>query len=476
MLPTRAAEALEGVARHVVAARHRNLLDRVGHLLHRDLDEAFRHILRRTAGLGGQHGKLRLHHVPIESLVGAMAKHPGKVRRLDLADHHVGVGHGQRAAAPVAGRAGVGARALRAHAKTCAVELQDGAATGRHGVDAHHRGAHAHASHLRLELAFELAGKVRYVRGGAAHVKADHALHAGQFGGAGHADDAAGRAGQDRVLALKGVCVGQAPGGLHEKNLHARHLAGHLLHVPAQDGRQVGIDHRRVAPADELHHRAGLVAGADLGEAHLPGDARGRLFVRGEAVAVQEDDGHAAQAGVKCGLQLRAQMAFIERLHHVALRADAFLGLDHAAVQQFGQHDAPVEQARAVLVSDAQRVAKPARGDQQRGLALALQQRVGGDRRAHLHALDVLRRHRLAGQQSQQVADAGDCRVAVLLGVVAEQLVRHQPAVGAFAHHVGEGAAAIDPELPAVASDCGGIRKCRVSHKSIAHNDRKTLG
>jgi hypothetical protein len=74
------------------------------------------------------------------------------------------------------------------------------------------------------------------------------------------------------------------------------------------------------------------------------------------------------------------------------------------------------------------------------------------------------------------VADAGDRRVAVLLGVVAEQLVRDQPAVGAFAHHVGEGAATVDPELPAVASDCGGFRKCRVSHKSIAHNDRKTLG
>jgi hypothetical protein len=125
-----------------------------------------------------------------------------------------------------------------------------------------------------------------------------------------------------------------------------------------------------------------------------------------------------------------AQMRFVQRLHHVALRADALLGLDHAAVQQLGQHDAPVEQARAVLVGDAQRVAKAARGDQQRGLALALQQRVGGHRGAHLHALDVLRRHRLAGQQSQQVADAGHRRVAVLLGVVAEQLVRDQPAVG----------------------------------------------
>jgi hypothetical protein len=42
----------------------------------------------------------------------AVAEHLGEVRRLDLADHHVRIGHGQRAAAPVAGRAGIGARTL----------------------------------------------------------------------------------------------------------------------------------------------------------------------------------------------------------------------------------------------------------------------------------------------------------------------------------------------------------------------------
>jgi hypothetical protein len=39
--------------------------------------------------------------------------------------------------------------------------------------------------------------------------------------------------------------------------------------------------------------------------------------------------------------------------------ADAFLGLHHLLVQQLGQQDAAVEQPRAVLVGDAQRVAKP---------------------------------------------------------------------------------------------------------------------
>jgi hypothetical protein len=57
---------------------------------------------------------------------------------------------------------------------------------------------------------------------------------------------------QDGVLALEGVRVGEAAGRLHEEQPHARHLAGHLLDIAAQDRRQVGVDHRRVAAA----HRA----------------------------------------------------------------------------------------------------------------------------------------------------------------------------------------------------------------------------
>ena len=53
------------------------------------------------------------------------------------------------------------------------------------------------------------------------------------------------------------------------------------------------------------------------------------------------------------------------------------------------------------------------------------------------------------GAQAEQAADAGNGRVAVLLGVVGEQLQRRQRAVRAAADDVGEGAAAIDPELPA---------------------------
>ena len=130
------------------------------------------------------------------------------------------------------------------------------------------------------------------------------------------------------------------------------------------------------------------------------------------------------------------------------MRAHALVDLDHLAVEQLGQHDVAVEDARPVLVGDAQLVAEAARDDEHRGLALALEQRVGRDRGAHLHRLDALHRDRLARRHAQQVADARDRRVAVLLGVFREQLVRDERAVGPARHDVGERAAAVDPELP----------------------------
>jgi hypothetical protein len=87
----------------------------------------------------------------VERLVAVRAEHAGEVVRLDLAEHHVGIGDRQRPAAAVAGRARVGAGALGPDAKARAVEMQDRAAAGGHRVDAHHRRAHAHAGDLGLE-------------------------------------------------------------------------------------------------------------------------------------------------------------------------------------------------------------------------------------------------------------------------------------------------------------------------------------
>ena len=74
-------------------------------------------------------------------------------------------------------------------------------------------------------------------------------------------------------------------------------------------------------------------------------------------------------------------------------------------------------------------------------------------------------RHRLARLQAQQMADAGHSRVTVLLGVVAEQFVCDQCSVRALADNVGEGAAAVDPELPLRCGSRGGRgRRCVFVH------------
>ena len=83
--------------------------------------------------------------------------------------------------------------------------MQDRAAAGGDRMDQHHRRAHAHARDFRLEGALVFAVEMRDVGRGAAHVEADEAIEAGLPSGLRHADHAAGRAGQNRVLALEQV-------------------------------------------------------------------------------------------------------------------------------------------------------------------------------------------------------------------------------------------------------------------------------
>ncbi|MDR8763757.1 hypothetical protein FEP90_05478 [Burkholderia multivorans] len=455
MLAARAAERRQHIARHVVAALHRNLLDRVRHAADRNLEEAFRECLGRLAPAGrrmdlvGERAELRDHAVAIERLVGMRAEHAREIVGLDLAEHHVAVGHGQRAAAPVCGRPRIRAGRFGTDPQPRAVEAQHRAAARRDRMDAHHRRAHPHAGHLRLEHALELAVVVRHVSRRAAHVEADHALEAGRARRAHHADDAARRARQDRVLALERIGARETAAALHELQVHARHLVRDLFDVAAQDRRQIRVDDRRVAARHHLHQRRHLVRRRHLREADAPRELRERAFVRGVAIAVDQHDRERAHAVVEHAAQRRLGAGEIERRHDLAVRADAFVDLDDGLVQRIGQHDVEIEQPRPVLVRDAQHVAKAARRRERRAFALALEQRVGRDGRAHLHHVDAFGRDRFAVGEAEQMADAGHGRVAILLGVLRQQLVRDERAVGPARDDVGERAAAVDPELPA---------------------------
>ncbi|OIQ91328.1 hypothetical protein GALL_267950 [mine drainage metagenome] len=246
----------------------------------------------------------------------------------------------------------------------------------------------------------------------------------GLLRGARHAHDATSRPRQNGVLAAKRMRLGQPAAGLHEQQAHPRHLGRDLLNIAPQDGREIGVHHRGVAARDEFHQRTGFVRGAHLREADAARDARRRPLVRRVAPAMHEHDGHGAQAGVERRLELPAQDRLVQRPHHLAVRADALVGLDHALVEQFRQHDAAVEQARAVLVGDAQGIPKTLCGHQRHGFALTLQQGVRRHRGAHLHGLDQGRRDPLSGPQPEQMTDASHRGIAVLLRVLRQQLVR----------------------------------------------------
>ncbi len=395
VLAAGAAETLQRKARDVVALLHRNLLDRICHVGHGDAQEPLGGLLRRARMTGGardflgQFGEFCRDHVGVQLLVAARAEDRREVRRLDFPHADVRVGHRERAAAAVAGRAGICAGAVRADSQPRAVEVQDGAAARRHRIDRHHRGAHAHAGHLGLERALESAGIQRDVGGGAAHVEADDVVQASHARGARGADDAAGRSGQDRVLALEGVRLGQPAVGLHEIQPGAREFGGDLIDVAPQDRRQIGVHHRRVAARHQPQQRADRVAGGDLGEPRLARQLGQALLVRRIFPCVQQND----RAGVDACLarvgEVAARGGFVQRLDFLAVDADAAVDFYHLLVQHGGQGDREVEQARARLVADAERVGEASVDDQQDALALALEQGVGGDGGAHLHGVDL---------------------------------------------------------------------------------------
>ncbi len=292
VLAARAAEALQSVVAHIVAAHDRNALHGVGHAAHRYLQRAARNLFG-TDGItrGKRHALRQLAEAPcddagIQGFIGRRSEYARKEIRLDTAQQDVGVGDGQRACAPIARGSGTCSRGFRAYAQARAVEADDGPAAGRDAVNAHHGRANPHPAHFRVEGALVLPRKVAHVGGGAAHVEADELGVPGRLRGARHPDDPAGRARENRVLALEMMRAGQPARALHEKKRHAGHQAGDLIHIAPQDRRQIGVHHGGIAAGYQFHERTHAVRHRDLREADLPCDILRRALVPDVAVAV----------------------------------------------------------------------------------------------------------------------------------------------------------------------------------------------
>ena len=402
VLARRPAEAAEHVARDVVAALDRDLLDRIGHVVDRDREAAVRQLLRRPPGprrvldRGREVFELLPDDPAVERLVRARAEYVREKTRVQLADQDVGVGHGQGAALPVAGGAGIGAGRVRPDPEAGAVEREDRAAAGGDRVDRHHRRPHAHARDLGLEGTLVLAGVMRDVGRGAAHVEGDDLPEARERARPDPADDAAGRSREDRVLALEQLRVDQAAARLHEHQPDIAERSCHLIDVAPEDRRQIGIDHGRVAARDELHQGRHLMADRDLGEADRPRQRAERRLVGGVPVAMHQHDRERAKAAGERPFQVGPGALQIDRALDRAVGAHPLVDLDHRAVQELGQHDPAGEDVGPVLIADPERVAEAA-GDREHGRSTPpLEQGVGRDRRAHLDRIDLGGRQRLA--------------------------------------------------------------------------------
>ena len=163
---------------------------------------------------------------------------------------------------------------------------------------------------------------------------------------------------------------------------------------------------------------------------------------------MHEDDGDSVDA-VGLGLfDRRLDIGDVEKPFHAAVSAHPLVHLDDALVELFGQDDLLGEDVGARLIGDAQRIAKTLGDEQQDAVALALQQRVGGDRGAHAHLADGIGRNGRAGREAEQGANAMDGGVGVGLRVFRQQLHGMERTVRSAPDDVGEGTAAVDPEVP----------------------------
>ena len=321
MLAARTAEAGERIGGDIVAAFDRDFLDGIRHVLDGNAEEALCDLFRGAAAdLCRQSGKACAHNIGVERRILLRPKDMGKKIGLQLPEHDVGVRYGERPAAAVAGRTGIGPGRGRADLKAAVFIMENRAATRRDGVNAHHGHAHAHARDFGFEAALIFAIEMRYVRRGAAHVEADH-LREARFGSRHRsADNAACRAGEDCVLALEERGIGEAPGGLHEEEPRFR-VAGadgarYAVDIAPQQRREIGVHYRRVAARNEFHERAHTMADRHLREADLAGEGGGFILMGGIAIAMHEANGDGADTFCEAVFKRTTRGLAVERGQH----------------------------------------------------------------------------------------------------------------------------------------------------------------
>ena len=457
-LPPRPAVANQHGLANVVAVLDGDAAHCLGHPLHGNRQSTCSQRFHRGGSSQGfpqgltQGGHGLAGRKPISPLTAISAKHGRQGAGRQAPQHQLGIGDRGRPATAIAGGPRLGASRLGSHTEALAIAVEDRAPTGGHGVDWQAWGQQGDAGNLGLGAALDHRCSgigIKDIGGGPTHVEAEHraAQPTGRSEGSHHAS---GRPREDRVFGMEAIGALQGSAGAHHGQARARPQGlGHLLQVGLQHRSHSGLHHRRLGAGQQAR------PGAELVRLHHRIKAKGLqprgqlLFMAAPAVAVQQGHG-AALVPIGHGLANRAGQLGIklQRFELLAIGRQAAGHLEHPQRQGEGSLDLKRKQIRAVLVTNDEQISEPPVDQQQHGAALPLQQRIGGHRGAQPHLI-----HKAAGQgltrgALQNPGDGLNSRISRQPWLLRENLARHQGTAGGAAHHVGEGAAPINPKRP----------------------------
>ena len=229
----------------VVAALHREHADRFRHRGVADGVDAERRLREAAPHRLGEGADRALRRI------GSQANAAGEPRRIEVAQHEARIGHGRGdSTAPVAGRAGIGARALRPDLEDSGVvEPRDAPASGTDGVHVDHRHPERIAADAPLARdERRSAARERDIRARPSDVESDELAPAralSRRAAAQRAGRGAAQQGGD------GPCDGTARGGDAAARLHdeerrsdaaAAERGAKAVEVAVDDGPHVGVE------------------------------------------------------------------------------------------------------------------------------------------------------------------------------------------------------------------------------------------
>ena len=167
--------------------------------------------------------------------------------------------------------------------------------------------------------------------------------------------------------------------------------------------------------------------------------------------AVQQGHGNTAVAVLLRRLNGSPQFLIQQQgLKLLAISRQAALNLNHPALQWLRTANGQGEEIRPMLISNRQQISEALVDQQQGGRTGTLQKRVAGHRGPQQDLGHEPRRNDvLLRPQSQALTNHPNRRIPRMVGLLREHLEHLQLPIRPAGHHIGEGAAPIDPKTPA---------------------------